>query len=145
MTSNRYSHCNGFSIIGLVITIAVTGVIAYFVMNGISGNKEDSNKGVKGLMLKHSISKITQALSKFKADNETFPTTEHGLGALVTRPSAPPAYADWKGPYIEASSIKDPWGRDYYYRCYLDEKGYTQYTLKSLGPDGKEGGGDDVE
>ncbi len=45
----------------------------------------------------------------------------------------------WAGPYL-MDLDNDPWGNPYHY-----EQTKDKYVLKSFGPDGAEGGGDDVE
>ena len=78
-------------------------------------------------------------------DNGRYPTTEQGLAALIAKPAAPPEPKNWKGPYIESTDLpKDPWGADYIYRN-PGERNPNGYDLRSLGPDGQDGGEDDIE
>jgi general secretion pathway protein G len=52
---------------------------------------------------------------------------------------------NWRGPYIQKNYIpKDPWGNPYVYRC-PGRHNPDGYDLHSLGPDGQEGGGDDID
>jgi len=78
------------------------------------------------------------ALDQFELDVGRFPTTKEGLEALVQRPAG---VKQWQGPYL-SSLPKDPWGRPFAYRC--PGGGREPFELRSLGPDGKEGGGDDI-
>ena len=51
-----------------------------------------------------------QSLKLYRLDNQRYPTTEQGLQALVTKPSAGPAANGWKqGGYVDKLP-KDPWG-----------------------------------
>ena len=79
------------------------------------------------------------ALQRFETDNGRFPTTEEGLQALVENPGNLP---NWKHSYIEKLP-NDPWGHPYIYRC--PGTGSKDFDLLSCGPDGHEGGGDDIE
>ena len=53
----------------------------------------------------------------------------------------------WKGPYLEGGQVpKDPWGNDFQL-SYGGDANNTRtlvVVLKSLGPDGQEGGGNDI-
>ncbi len=83
------------------------------------------------------------ALDLFDLDNGTYPTTEQGLEALLTKPETIPELKNWKGPYIKKPKFNDPWKNPYIYR-YPGEHNPKLYDLFSAGPDGKEGGGDDI-
>ena len=70
-----------------------------------------------------------------KLDTGRYPTTQEGLGALMTAPSG---VANWNGPYLkDPKQLKDPWSRDFAYRSPAEKGGFD---LGSLGADGKEGG-----
>ena len=86
---------------------------------------------------------ITLALDLYSLDTGSYPTTEQGLAALVTKPNIAPIPEGWKGPYLKKGIPKDPWGRAYLYR-YPGEVNKEDYDLYSYGADGVEGGGDDV-
>ena len=87
---------------------------------------------------KADISNYKGALSTFEIDNSRFPTTEEGLNALVQKPAD---LDTWKRPYVD-NIKKDPWGHDYIYRC--PGNNGKDYDLLSGGPDGREGGNDDI-
>jgi type II secretion system protein G len=81
------------------------------------------------------IEAVRKALERYKRDTGAYPPT---LDALVLDPSPAPESA-WAGPYVPELAT-DPWGHPYRY-----VREGTGYTLRSFGPDGEEGGGDDVE
>lgn len=80
------------------------------------------------------ITNYSQAMEKYKLDNYHYPTTEQGLRALFSTPEDIPRTTDWNGPYLSLF-VKDPWGRDYFYRAEVDS-----FEISSLGADGEEGG-----
>lgn len=82
-----------------------------------------------------SLATLHVALDMFKEDCGRYPSSAEGLEALVSKPDA----EGWRGPYIRKLK-KDPWSKPYVYHC---EDGRS-VRLLSGGPDGKEGGGDDV-
>jgi type II secretion system protein G len=80
-----------------------------------------------------------KALERFRADVGRYPTTAEGLAALATRPDGLEA---WAGPYLGELDV-DPWGAPYRYRSPGTRRA-ASFDLESWGPDGVEGGGDDV-
>ena len=78
-----------------------------------------------------------QALKLYRLDNQRFPTTEQGLQALVTKPTAAPVPPNWKtGGYLDRLN-KDPWGNAY---LYLSPGTHGEVDVFSYGADGKPGG-----
>lgn len=87
-------------------------------------------------------SNLANALDLYELDNGFYPTTEQGLRALTFAPDSPPVPKKWKGPYVKKSIFEDPWGQPYQYRSPGNHG--PDYDLFSMGPDGNEGGGDDI-
>jgi general secretion pathway protein G len=79
---------------------------------------------------KSDIQALETALTEYRLDNSTYPTTEEGLDALVRRPRDP-SLIHWHGPYVNRLS-KDPWGYAYHY-VYPGTHGQP-YDLYSFGP-----------
>lgn len=74
-------------------------------------------------------------LGMFKVDCGRYPTTQEGLIALMIRPENIRA-REWHGPYFDTPELpKDPWGRDYVYRC-PGIHNPDGFDLFSFGPDG---------
>ena len=61
-------------------------------------------------------------------------TTPDSLEELITESGDAKG---WNGPYVKASSLKDPWGREYDYQ-YPGE--HSDFDIVSLGADGQPGG-----
>jgi prepilin-type N-terminal cleavage/methylation domain-containing protein len=58
-------------------------------------------------------------------------------------PHKPPSGLESLQPYTNSTStVTDPWGRSYRYRCITP---FTRYRLWSAGPNGKDGDGDDLD
>ena len=90
---------------------------------------------------------LNTALQSYLADNQIYPLTAQGLEALVTKSDTYPKPPRFRaGGYIAAIPV-DPWGRPYQYAS--EEKlrmEKIEYSLFTLGKDGKEGGsGDDAD
>ena len=131
------SRPTGFTLIELLLVLVILAILAGVVVKNFSGTTEKA----KQTAAKTDIDTYRGVLANFEIDNGRYPTTEEGLNALVQKPAD---LDTWKKPYIEGGTIKkDPWGKDYIYRR-LDGSGGKEYDLISGGPDGHEGGGDDV-
>lgn len=121
----------GFTLLELVMVLVIIGVILAMV-----GPRVFNSLGRASTeRAKVQIEQLGSALELYKLDTGRFPTTQEGLGALL---SAPSGVANWNGPYLkDAKHLKDPWSRDFTYRSPGDK---AAYDLVSLGADGKEGG-----
>ena len=79
---------------------------------------------------------LAQALEGYRLDAGVYPTTAHGLEALVRMPTLPPRPSRWRPDGYLPALPRDPWGRAYQYAC-ADGR---HLTLRSLGGDGAPGG-----
>ncbi len=82
---------------------------------------------------------IEGALDRYEVDNGEYPTTAQGLAALSTNLGNLPS---WSGPYLTKLPL-DPWGHSYRYVLHPDA--IPKVIISSDGPDGKPGGGDDID
>jgi len=81
------------------------------------------------------------ALEAFEVDTGRYPTSEEGLSALIEQPTDT---KEWHGPYIKRGLPKDPWGNAYVYK-YPGDHNTSGYDLYSYGPNGQQGGDDDID
>ncbi len=121
----------GFTLIEVMVVIVILGVLAALVVPRVM-NRPDEARVVAA---KQDIAAIMQALKLYRLDNQRYPTTEQGLQALVTRPSAGPAAGNWKA-YLDKLP-NDPWGKPYQY---LSPGIKGEIDVFSLGADGAPGG-----
>jgi len=125
----------GFTLIELMLVVIIIGVLVSMVVPRLVGRSEEARIAAAKADIQANIS---VALDLFELDNGKYPATEEGLAGLQTRPSTA---SNWKGPYLKKEPV-DPWGKKYVYRS---PGGHNpDYDLYSYGPDGTEGGGDDV-
>jgi len=125
----------GFSLIELIVVLVILGLLATVVgprvMDRLGKGKVD--------IAKMQIAELGNALDLFRFDVGRYPTSSEGLDALVTNPGV----ENWSGPYLKKSVPKDPWNREYHYRCPGE---HGDFDLYSLGADGVEGGeGENVD
>ncbi|NDV00572.1 type II secretion system major pseudopilin GspG [Pseudoroseicyclus tamaricis] len=80
------------------------------------------------------LANISAAIQIYYLDTGQFPTQAEGLSALVLRPQG---VEGWSGPYLDAESVADPWGRKWIFR----QPGQDgSFELISYGRDGQPGG-----
>ncbi len=123
----------GFTLIELMLVIIIIAALAAMVVPRLAGRTEQARVTIAKTDIN---SNLTLALRLYEVDNGRYPTTEQGLQALITKPTAPPVPNNWKGPYIEQQPA-DPWGKPYVYR-YPGTHPPRDYDLYSYGPDGIE-------
>ena len=120
-----------------MLVIVIISALAAMVVPRLAGRTDEARAGAARADIKGNLS---LALRLYEVDNGQYPTSEQGLTALMSKPSAPPVPENWKGPYIEQEPM-DPWHRLYTYQ-YPGTHPPRDYNLSSLGPDGKESADD---
>ncbi len=129
LNTDKRKSSKGFTLIELLIVMIILGLLAALV-----GPKLFKKVGTsKQKAAKAQISLFESALDAYRLDVGKYPSTEEGLQALRQNPG----YKTWDGPYLPKDIPKDPWGRDYIYKCPGE---HGDYDLYSLGADGQEGG-----
>jgi general secretion pathway protein G len=125
----------GFTLIEIIVVIIVLGALATIVAPNVFRHIGTSRKTTA----RTQIEMIGAALDAYQLDNNGYPTSEQGLGALRKEPETEPRPSAWNGPYLRKDVPRDPWGRPYLYRS-PGAPGGEPYELLSLGRDGREGG-----
>ena len=125
----------GFTLIELLLVLVILAVLAAVVVPKFTGRTEQARIAAA----KADIAAMDLQLDAFEVDAGRYPSTEEGLAALMNPPTTVKA---WHGPYLKKPPV-DPWGRPYVYR-YPGQINTTGVDLFSFGPNGNEGGGDDV-
>ena len=135
-TPQRPHREDGFTLLELLVVLAIMGLLAAIVAPQVLGYLRSSRTQVA----KVQIENISAALDHFQLDNGRYPTQEEGLDALV---KAPADAAAWNGPYLRRpSALIDPWRRKYLYR--IPGRHNDEIDVWSYGSDGVEGGAGDA-
>lgn len=120
----------GFTLIELMIVLFILGLLAALVAPRLMGRVGKA----KQKTAQAQIQMLATALDLYHLDVGRYPTEEEGLRSLYAKPESLDA---WSGPYLDKAVPKDPWGRDYVYKCPGE---HGPYDLYSMGADGQPGG-----
>jgi general secretion pathway protein G len=131
--ASRLSPNVGFTLIELMVVVAILGILAALVVPKIMSRPDEA----RAAAARQDISTLSQALKLYRLDNRRYPTSEQGLQALVTKPTTAPIPDNWKGGgYIEKLPL-DPWAKPYQY---LNPGLHGEIDIFSFGADGAPGG-----
>lgn len=125
----------GFTLLELLVVVAIIGLLAAYVGPRLFGQVERSQQKLAASQ----IEAFTRAIGAFRLDVGRFPTSEEGLAVLRAAPADLPK---WNGPYLDKPVPADPWDRPYSYRAPGTEG--RDYDIVSLGKDGAPGGSGDA-
>jgi general secretion pathway protein G len=115
----------------IMVVIVILGVLAALVVPRVIGRADEA----RAVAAKQDIAAIMQALKLYRLDNARYPSSEQGLGALVTKPVTDPQPTNWKS-YLDRLP-KDPWGGPYQY---LNPGVHGEIDVFTLGADRQAGG-----
>ena len=129
---------SGFSLLEILIAIALVALLASVALNQLTGVFGDNQKQAAQIFV---TSSSELALTRYRLDVGNFPSTDQGLKALMKAPTG--KEARWKGPYLKELAI-DPWGNPYKYKFpgTRNISGSRSYDIWSLGEDGTESNDD---
>jgi general secretion pathway protein G len=132
---DRLRNRSGFTLIEIMVVIVILAMLAALVGPKLMGRTDDA----KIQTTRTQISNMETALKLYKLDNGTYPSTEQGLNALVSKPTVGVIPKNYKeGGYLEKKQVpKDGWGNDY---LYISPGEHGDYDLFSYGADGAKGG-----
>lgn len=128
----------GFSLLEMLVVLAIMGLIAAFVAPRLFNQVDRSKQTVA----KAQARAIETSLETLRLDLGRYPTPEEGLTLLVEPPSDPAARTNWFGPYMRDGLPADPWGAPYRYAPpQTDQAGLEQTPFVfSFGADNQPGG-----
>ena len=113
----------GFTLIEVLLVVAILGILAGVVVVNFGGKTERANIGA----CRTSIKAICTAIDMFEVDTGRLPAS---LANLNTSDGSP----NWNGPYIRGGVPKDPWGNEFSYT----KRSASDYEVASNGPEGGE-------
>ncbi len=123
----------GFTLIELLVVLVIIGVLGALIVPNLFSSLDDA----RVTAARTDINTLTQALKRYKLDNQRYPSAEQGLDALVKKPTVGAVPPNWK-PYLDKLPA-DPWTRPYQY---LNPGVRGEIDVFSFGADGQPGGED---
>jgi general secretion pathway protein G len=122
----------GFTLIELMIVIAILGLLAALVGTNVMSKLEEA----KASTTRNQIRQLGVVLDDFRRVCGFYPSTDQGLDALVHAPQGRECKNYDPEGFIKGGHVpKDGWDRDFLY-----ESDGNKYVIKSLGADGQPGG-----
>ncbi|MBI5509536.1 MAG: type II secretion system major pseudopilin GspG [Deltaproteobacteria bacterium] len=121
----------GMTLVEVMVVVVIISLVASVVSVAVLNRLEEARKKLAFTQIKQ----IGEALELYKLSLRHYPTTGEGLQALVSPRGN-------ERPFMN-SIPQDPWGNDYVY-IYPGSNTPSAFDLMSYGPDGVQGGGDDV-
>jgi general secretion pathway protein G len=136
--SSRRSAERGFTLLELLVVLAILGLLAAIVGPQVIRYLGSSKTQSAQVQAKN----VVASLNLFRLDAGRFPTQQEGLQALIKAPASVP---DWNGPYLpDEAAITDPWGKPYLMKIPGEHGEVDVYTLGSDGAPGGTGEAKDV-
>lgn len=119
----KISAERGFTLLEILIVVAIIGLIASIVAPNLLGRFESSKQEIG----KAQLEVLSSGVQSFYLDVGRCPTSLNELVASTDK--------KWKGPYLSKKTVPlDQWGREYQYKCPGD---HGTFDLYSLGASGK--------
>ncbi len=137
---SRFSK--GFTLIELLAVLTILAILAAAMVPAVFKQLASGKiKAAKTLM-----TGVEQSLNAFQLDCGFYPTTEQGLDALISAPTAGSTCKNYdsNGYYSKKKIPTDPWSKSFVYVSPGKVNPGT-YDLYSTGPDRTDGTEDDVK
>ncbi len=134
--SRRASRA-GFTLMEVLLVLVILVILGSMAASMFSGTRERANiDAAKG-----QIGIFDKQVELYHFHVNQYPES---LQDLIDRPSSLTKPEKWAGPYLDRKTVPlDPWDNEYQYAS-PGKQNPESYDVWSLGPDGADGGDDDI-
>lgn len=115
----------GFTLIEILIVVAIIGLLMAFLAPRFLGKREQATAQIAQLGLRQ----VQDAINLYRLNTGRYPEQ---LIDLVEQPQDVSTAKKWQGPYVD-DIPEDPWGQEYQYRKTPGDQ--HPYELYSEGPE----------
>jgi len=130
---------SGFTLMEILIVLAILAVIIGLVLPNLIGSQRQAN--IKAAKL--AVKSVETALETYAVDHDgEFPSGGGGLDILLHSSGNDPK---WKGPYLKGNKLPaDPWGNAIQYQSPGTHQSDGSPDIWSMGPDKQSNTADDI-
>lgn len=127
----------GFTLTEILVALTLVAIMGTFVAGKIFESLKEGQIKATNIQIKN----LASRLQEYRRHCHSYPTTEQGLEALLSKPTTGKECKKYReGGYIDGDSIpEDPWQGEYIY-----ESDGKKILICSMGPDNEEGTEDDI-
>lgn len=124
----------GITFLEILVVMIILALLIGIVGPQLLGEAEKAKANATRIQIRS----LSTALKLYRLHNSAYPTTEQGLEALLRKPDVGRIPTQWQGPYVDGNRVpQDGWKNPF---IFLSDG--QDFTLISLGADGREGGSD---
>lgn len=124
----------GFTLVEVLLVLAILVILGAMVGVGVVQVQKNANKNAA----KAQVGMLKEAINLYRIEVGVYPNQ---LGDLLQPPDDLRNPDKWSGPYLERDTLPlDPWQNDYQYQNEGED-----FRVWSFGPDGTDGGNDDID
>lgn len=98
----------GFTLLEIMLVVCIIGLLIGMGVKMMGGRIQEA----KVVRAQGDLERLKTGLLMYNSASRTYPTTEQGLKALLTKPEGA---RNWRPQVESASELIDPWGKEYIY------------------------------